>query len=132
MVEHKLAESSVILANHGDNKQLSLVSRKQGIKTLIFFNHSKKMMNLNRKTESIDKRFRSHIFSKERSFCSGTSGQDSLIIFIGDRGACISSTLKGYLRYGGSGSPNYIPFFHLSNLQMNTRPRKLACNALNP
>lgn len=95
MVEHKLAESSVILANHENNKQPSLVSRKQDIKTLISFDHSKKMVNINRKTESVDERFCSHIYSKERSFCSGTSGQDSLIMFIGDRGACIGSTLKG-------------------------------------
>jgi hypothetical protein len=105
MVERKLAESSAFLAKHVNDIQPSLISRKQDIKTLRPFYHSKKMVNLNRKTESIDKRFRSRVCSKERSFCSGTSGQDSLIMFIGDRGTCVGSTLKGHLKYGGRWKP---------------------------
>jgi hypothetical protein len=63
------------------------------------------MVNLNRKTESIDTRFRSRVCSNERSFCSGTSGQGSLIMFIGDKETCVGSTLKGHLRYGGRWKP---------------------------
>ena len=42
VVENKLAESSVLLANHVNDIQASLVNRKQDIKTLRSFYHSKK------------------------------------------------------------------------------------------
>ena len=59
------------------------------------------MVNLNRKTESTDRRFRFCICLKERLFCSDASRQDSLIMFISDRGACVGSILKGHLSPGG-------------------------------
>ena len=50
-------------------------------------------------------RFRSGAASKGRCFCTGRCPQTSLIMFIGDRGACVDSRLKDHLKYGGKWKP---------------------------
>ena len=64
-----------------------------------------KMVNPTRDTECNDKRFRSGATSKERSFYVGRRPQTPLITFIGDRGTCVGSRLKGHLKYGGKWKP---------------------------
>jgi hypothetical protein len=133
MVKGKLAESSLFLEKHVNNIQPSLSSRKQDIKKLRSFYHlKKKMVNLNRKTESIGKRFRSRVCSKKRSFCFDTSGQDSLIIFIVDRETCVCSILKGHLYYGGRWKPKLHAVSSLVKFTIEHKTSQTCMYCFNP
>ncbi|KAK4509881.1 uncharacterized protein ATC70_007185 [Mucor velutinosus] len=104
-IEQQLPRSSVFRAKEVEDVISNLDAHRSNGQALRAFYHSKKQNTLSNKTEHIDRRFRSRFASRERSFCAGVRPQTSLVMFIGDRGLCVDSRLKGHLKYGRRWKP---------------------------
>ncbi|KAK4521627.1 uncharacterized protein ATC70_004157 [Mucor velutinosus] len=104
-IEQQLPRSSVFRAKEVEDVMSNLDAHRSNGQALRAFYHSKKQNTLSNKVEHIDRRFRSRFASRERSFCAGVRPQTSLTMFIGDRGLCVGSRLKGHLKYGGKWKP---------------------------
>ncbi|CEG74258.1 hypothetical protein RMATCC62417_09496 [Rhizopus microsporus] len=69
------------------------------------FYNSKKRVRLKRTCEMQNDRFQRRLYAKERTFLIGKKVKGKcrpcLIMFIGDRGTGVGSTIKGSRRYGG-------------------------------
>ncbi|KAK4509272.1 uncharacterized protein ATC70_007622 [Mucor velutinosus] len=104
-IEKHLPRSSVFRAKEVEDVISNLDAHRSNGQALRAFYHSKKQNTLSNKTEHIDRHFRSCFASRERSFCAGVRPQTSLTMFIGDRGLCVGSRLKGHLKYGGKWKP---------------------------
>ncbi|CAO3655061.1 unnamed protein product [Mucor fragilis] len=103
--EEQLSKSNVFRASVLEDIRSNLAKYKSSGPALRAFYHSKKMNTLTNKVEYIDRRFRSRFASSERAFCTGGRPQTCLTMFIGDRGLCVGSRLKGHLKYGGKWKP---------------------------
>ncbi|OAD01350.1 hypothetical protein MUCCIDRAFT_112793 [Mucor lusitanicus CBS 277.49] len=104
-MEEQLKTSSVFRAKHVEDVMSNLAAYRNNGPALRSFYHSKKMTILSNKVEHTDVRFRSRFASRERSFCAGGRPQTHLTMFIGDRGLCVGSRLKGHMKYGGKWKP---------------------------
>ncbi|KAK4521530.1 uncharacterized protein ATC70_012146 [Mucor velutinosus] len=104
-IEQQLPRSNVFRAKEVEDVMSNLDAHRSNGQALRAFYHSKKQNTLSNRVEYIGRRFRSRFASCERSFCAGVRPQTSLTMFVGDRGLCVGSRLKGHLKYGEKWKP---------------------------